>query len=119
MATYASRLSAQGRVQHEPLGKALEQYSGAKNRAALIALLTPIQRAAEKSQLAKELVDSGDVYHPLAWTPQDAYRFLQEIPLLRELRLNRTSAGLVERSSVVASSRSCECRQQRRIDFGH
>ena len=84
MATYATRLSAQGRVQHEPLGKALEQYSGTKNRAALISLLTPIQRAAEKSKLAKEIVDSGDVYHPLAWTTHDAYRFLQEIPIFEE-----------------------------------
>jgi non-specific serine/threonine protein kinase len=84
LATYVSRLSAQGRVQHEPLGRSLEQYAGAKNRQALLALLVPIQRAAERSALVKELVDSGDVYHPLAWSPREAHRFLQDVPIFEE-----------------------------------
>jgi non-specific serine/threonine protein kinase len=81
LATYVSRLSNEGRVQHEPLRRALEQYAGARNRQALLALLVPIQRAAERSPFLKELVDSGDVYHPLAWTPRKAHRFLQDIPV--------------------------------------
>jgi clan AA aspartic protease len=84
LATYASRLSAQGRVQHEPLGRALEQYAGAKNRQALLALLVPIQRAAEHSDLVKELVDSGGIYHPLKWSAREAHRFLQEVPHFEE-----------------------------------
>ena len=84
LATYANRLSAQGRVQHEPLGRSLQNYAGAKNRQALLALLVPIQRAAERSALVKELVDSGDVYHPLAWSPREAHRFLQDLPILEE-----------------------------------
>jgi non-specific serine/threonine protein kinase len=84
LATYASRLSAQGRVQHEPLGRSLQQYAGARNRQALLSLLVPIQRAAERSTLVKELVDSGDVYHPLVWSPRQAYRFLQDIPIFEE-----------------------------------
>ena len=51
LATYASRLSAQGRVQHEALGRSLQQYAGTKNRQALLALLVPLQRAAERSTL--------------------------------------------------------------------
>jgi superfamily II DNA or RNA helicase len=84
LATYVSRLSPEGRVQHEPLGRALEQYAGAKNRKALLSLLTPLDRAAERSTFVKEMVDSGDVYHPLAWTPREAYRFLQDIPIFEE-----------------------------------
>jgi hypothetical protein len=84
LATYSTKLSAQGRVQHLPLGRALQEYAGAKNRSALLSLLQPIQQAAERSTWVKELVDSGDVYHPLAWTPHDAYRFLQGIPELEE-----------------------------------
>ena len=84
LATYIPRLSAQGRVQHEPLGKALQQYAGAKNRPALLSLLMPIQRATERSPLVKELVESGEIYHPLAWTPREAYRFLQDIPVFEE-----------------------------------
>jgi non-specific serine/threonine protein kinase len=84
LATYVSRLSSQGRVQHEPLGRALQQYAGAKNRQALLSLLVPLQKAAERSALVKELVDSGDVYHPLAWSPREAHRFLQDIPVFEE-----------------------------------
>ncbi|HZL38062.1 MAG TPA: DEAD/DEAH box helicase [Tepidisphaeraceae bacterium] len=84
MATYASRLSAQARVQHLPLGRALKEYSAAKDRGTLLALLTPIKAAAERSALAKELADSGTIYHALAWTPAQAYRFLREIPIFEE-----------------------------------
>ena len=44
----------------------------------------PIQRATERSPLIKELVESGEIYHPLAWTPREAYRFLQDIPIFEE-----------------------------------
>ncbi len=84
MATYAIRLSAQGRVQHEPLGKSLQQYAGDKNRQALLALLVPIQRASERSSMVKELLESKNIYHPMAWSPREAHRFLQEIPVLQE-----------------------------------
>ena len=71
-------------MQHEPLGKALKEYAGAKNRSALLSLLLPIQQAAEHSTLISELVDSGEVYHALAWSPREAYRFLQDIPVFEE-----------------------------------
>jgi superfamily II DNA or RNA helicase len=90
MASYSSRLSAQGRLQHLPLARALQEYAGARNRQALISLLSPIQAASERSAMVKELVDSGDIYRPLAWTPRHAYGFLQDIPAMEE-------AGLVVR----------------------
>ena len=84
LATYASRLSTQGRVQHEPLGRASQQYAGAKNRKRCWPCWCPCRTAAERSTLIKELVDSGDVYHPLAWSPREAHRFLQDIPIFEE-----------------------------------
>ena len=30
------------------------------------------------------MVESGEIYHPLAWTPREAYRFLQDIPIFEE-----------------------------------
>ena len=84
LATYANRLSAQATLRHLPLSEALKEYAGAGNRQQLIALLTPIERAAEKSQLVRELVNSGDIYHPLAWQPESAYRFLQDVPVFEE-----------------------------------
>jgi non-specific serine/threonine protein kinase len=50
----------------------------------LVALLSPIQHAAEKSALVKDLVEGGGVYQALAWTPREAHRFLQDIPALEE-----------------------------------
>jgi non-specific serine/threonine protein kinase len=87
MATYASRLSSQGRVQHEPLHKALREYAGERNREGLLKLLVPIEKAAERSDLARELVESEDVYYPLAWTPREAHRFLRDVPVFEECGL--------------------------------
>jgi non-specific serine/threonine protein kinase len=84
LASYSSRLSAQGRAQHLPLGRALQEYAGSKNRAALLSLLQPIHRAAERISWVKEMVEAGDIYSPLAWTPSDAYRLLKDVPTLEE-----------------------------------
>lgn len=83
MATYSPSYG-QGKSRHLPLGKALVEYAGRKNKARLIHLLSPIDLASKSSELVKELVDSGDVYHPLAWSPHEAYRFLKEVPLFEE-----------------------------------
>ncbi|MBI4623577.1 MAG: DEAD/DEAH box helicase [Verrucomicrobia bacterium] len=84
LATYTHRISEQARPQYLPLGRALQEYAGARNRAALLALLAPVQRAAEKSPLARELVDSQRVFQPQAWTPREAHRFLRDIPLFED-----------------------------------
>ena len=84
LATYTHGISEQGRAQHLPLGRALEEYAGTKNRTALAALLSPVQRAAEKSKLARELLDSRAVFHPQAWRPAQAFSFLENIPLLEQ-----------------------------------
>ncbi len=84
LATYTTRVSAQAKPQHRPLGKAVEESAGAQDRKALLALLLPVQRASEKSGLVKAMVESGDIYHPLAWTAQQALAFLREVPALEE-----------------------------------
>lgn len=78
LVTYTPQFTDYGKVQHQPLGKALQEYAGTKNTKALINLLAPVQRASEVSTLIKELVDSGDIYHPLPWTPAETHRFLRE-----------------------------------------
>ena len=84
LATYTHRISDQGTLQHLPLGRALEEYAGAKNRPALAALLSPIQRAAELSPLARELLDSRAVFQPQVWRPGQAFAFLKNIPLFEQ-----------------------------------
>ncbi len=90
IATYVHKVSKQAKPQHLPLGRALKEYAGAKNRQKLLALLAPLSRAAEHSEFIRELVDDGDIYHPLRWTPREAHRFLCDIPLYEQ-------AGLVVR----------------------
>ncbi|MCH7667540.1 MAG: DEAD/DEAH box helicase, partial [Acidobacteria bacterium] len=90
MATYVHKVSKHAKPQHLPLGRALMDYAGAKNREKLLALLSPLSRAAEQSEFIRELVDSGEVYHPLSWTPGEAHRFLCEVALYER-------AGLVVR----------------------
>ena len=87
LATYAPTLSKGGRVQYLPLGRALREYAGEKNKAQLVNLLTPVQRASEKIDFIREMVESGDIYHPLAWTPGEAYRILKGAPVLEECGL--------------------------------
>ncbi len=90
LATFANGLTPQGKVKHEPLGRALQQYAGDQNRAAMLNLLLPISKAAESSELIRRLVNSEQIYHPLAWTPRAAYEFIQAIPLFE-------SSGLIVR----------------------
>src|SRR5467141_4171979 len=80
LATYAARAGAGGKVQHRPLARALEESSARGDRQTLLHLLVPLQRAAEHSEWLAELIDSGAVYEPLAWTPDEALRFLRAVP---------------------------------------
>jgi superfamily II DNA or RNA helicase len=84
LATYTHRISEAGKVQHLPLGRALEEYAGAKNRTALSALLSPVQRAGAQSTLARQLLDSRAVFQPQVWRPEQAFAFLKDIPLFEE-----------------------------------
>jgi len=78
LATYAEGLGRSGRVRHLPLGKALSVYR--EDRDQLLRLLRPVSAAAERSPLVKSLVESGELYEPLAWSSEEAYAFLLAIP---------------------------------------
>jgi superfamily II DNA or RNA helicase len=90
LATYTTQLSAQAKALHVPLGKALQEYAGAKNRGRLLSLLLPVQRAAEHCAWLKAMVDAGEIYHPLRFSPQQALQFLNDVPALE-------SAGIAVR----------------------
>jgi non-specific serine/threonine protein kinase len=81
LATYISQLSPTAEPQHLPLNHALAAFSGKNKKNHLLALLVPVQRAAEKSVFFKNLLDTGKIFQALAWSAADAYQFLQEIPL--------------------------------------
>jgi non-specific serine/threonine protein kinase len=90
LATYTTGVAGSGKAQHRPLGHALEEYRAARDKDRLLALLLPVQRAAEKSALVRGMVDRGEVYQPYAWTPREAHDFLMELPALE-------SSGVVVR----------------------
>jgi non-specific serine/threonine protein kinase len=90
MATYIPRLGKNARAQHLPLNQALGEYAGTNNRAALLRLLEPVHDASTRCDWVRELLESGDIYHPLAWTPEEAYLFLKDVPALE-------ASGLVVR----------------------
>ncbi len=84
LATYSPGVSSGGRVQYQPLNRALTEYAGERNKKGLISLLSPVYQASEKSALVRELLDSKEIFHPLMWTPEEAYRMLKEVPVLEE-----------------------------------
>jgi superfamily II DNA or RNA helicase len=108
LATYAARISAHGKTQHQPLSRALEEFSGARNKAKLLSLLMPVQRAAERCDWLRAMLESREIYHPLRWMPADAYRLLCDLPALESagimVRLPATWAtGRPARPAVKAS----------------
>jgi hypothetical protein len=84
LATYTARLSGQAKAQHLPLGQALREYAGAANKDKLLSLLLPVQRASETCPWLKSIVDSGEIFHPLRWTPKEATELLRDVPQLEK-----------------------------------
>jgi non-specific serine/threonine protein kinase len=90
LATYTQGVAESGKVRHAPLGQALREYAGARNRRALLALLAPVDRAAQSCQWVKPLLESGALYQPLAWSPAEALALLRDVETLE-------AAGLLVR----------------------
>lgn len=84
LATYSIGFGSTGKLKHLPLRKALEQYAGALNKAALVKLLTPVQEAAQRCEWVAEMVESGAIYRATAWPVDRAYTLLRSAPQLEE-----------------------------------
>ena len=82
LATYTTQLSKHAKAQHLPLGRALSEYAGAANKPRLLSLLLPVQRAAAECPWLKAMVEAGEIYHPLRWTPAEAFQLLTDVPRL-------------------------------------
>ena len=84
LATYSHRLDARGKVQHLPLAQALKESAAAGNNELLQTLLAPLHEASGNSALLRGMIESRQVFQPLAWTPEEAWQFLREIPKLED-----------------------------------
>jgi non-specific serine/threonine protein kinase len=82
LATYSPGLSKQGKSQHLPLKHALQEYGSDGKK--MLDLLVAVHRAARESALVAHLIETGELFHPLAWTSGEAYTFLREIPLYEQ-----------------------------------
>ncbi len=82
MATYATGLNRQGKSRHLPLKHALQEYGDDPEK--LLELLATVHKAAGKSPLMTDLLETGEIFHPLAWTSGEAFSFFKEIPVYEE-----------------------------------
>ncbi|MBP1991791.1 DEAD/DEAH box helicase [Paenibacillus eucommiae] len=82
LATYAAEVSKEGKSRHLPLKNALVEYG--ENSRKLLELLSTVNKASESSAFIAELVESGDIFHPIGLTTEEAYTFLKEIYLYEE-----------------------------------
>ena len=76
LATYATKGDG-GRVRHVPLQYALTEYRD--DRSKLLELLSCLNKAAQVSELIGGFMDSGELFHPLGLTADEAYRFLNDV----------------------------------------
>ncbi len=79
LATCATDLNEQGESRHLPLKYVLQEYGGDNEK--MLELLATVYTAARKSALVANLLESGELFHPLAWSAKEAFDFLREIPL--------------------------------------
>ena len=125
LATYTTRLSAQAKAQHVPLGQALTEFASAADKDRLLALLMPLQRAAESCQWLKALIASREIFQPLRWTATEALQFLHDVPALEQAgvvvrmpatwRANRPARAKV--SATVGTKAPSQVGQDALLDF--
>jgi len=107
LATYTPELSASGQARHQSLGQALQEYVDASSKDRLLSLFLPVQRASESCAWLRRMVEAGEIFHPLRWKPQEAFRLLTDAPELERagivLRLPSTwKTGRPSRAKVSA-----------------
>ncbi|KAF0133292.1 MAG: DNA/RNA helicase [Candidatus Saganbacteria bacterium] len=78
LATYSTGLTKAGTSKHLPLKNALQEYANQNDK--LLALLSTVYAAARGSRFIAQLIETGEIFHPLSWTAAEAHTFLREIP---------------------------------------
>ncbi len=81
LATYATRGEGD-RISHMPLQYALIEYRDEREK--LLTLLSCLNTASEKSEFVRTAVESGEMFHPLQLTAEEAWQLLKEIPAIEE-----------------------------------
>ncbi len=82
LATYSSDTLNNGKSKHLPLKNALIEYG--KDSQKLLEILSTVSKASLGSTFIKDLVDTGEIFHPIGLSINEAHTFLKEIPLYEE-----------------------------------
>ncbi len=90
LATFSHRVDAASQVQYLPLAQALKEGAAQQDKSQLLTLLTPLKSGAQQSRMLSDLIESKQIFQPLAWTPTEAFQFLKDVPMLED-------AGLIVR----------------------
>ena len=80
LATFVHKVGPDDKPRHAPLGLAARLL--ANDHAALSDLLRPLRQLAAEDGFWSQVINSGDVYKPCAWGPQQAYALLEGMPRL-------------------------------------
>ncbi|MBQ7621579.1 MAG: DEAD/DEAH box helicase, partial [Candidatus Methanomethylophilaceae archaeon] len=65
-----------------PLKYALEEYRGDSRK--ILGLLSDLNKVSDRSVFISGFMDTGELFHPLGLTADEAYTFLTEVPLYEE-----------------------------------
>lgn len=71
LATYAGEVLAIGSARHLPLKNALMEYG--ENSHKLLELLATVNKAARQSSFVFELLESGEIFHPIGLYADEAH----------------------------------------------
>jgi len=82
LATYAAEALTSGSAKHLPLKNALTEYG--ENSRKLLELLATVNKAARQSAFVSELLESGEIFHPIGLNTYEAYTFLKEVFVYEE-----------------------------------
>lgn len=78
LATYSTE-NSHAKSTHIPLKQAITEFGN--NSGKLLELLSAVHLAAKESRIISELIESGEIFHPIALSVKDAYDILREIPV--------------------------------------
>ena len=81
LVTYATKDSA-GRVLHVPLKQSLIEFKDDRNK--LLNLLACLNDVADQVPMIAELMENGNLFHPIRLTSMEAFTLLKSVPIIEK-----------------------------------
>ena len=117
LATYAPGMAGSARVQYQPLSRALQEFAGAKNKKALVQLLSPVQLASRAKRAGQGVGRFGRHLPAAGLDAPRGLSFPQGRAGVRGKRRPGAAARLVEETPPAARRRDhrrCKAEEVRR-----